>query len=103
MLNNTMAARMPRMAITTSSSTSVKPAWWRRDRRRASLSLARSILCPLLELSVCRLVEDAGGVALDRAVHGALGRRRLVGEELGARGNRCGGVSGGGRAVQEGG
>src|ERR1700716_4721854 len=36
MLKRTMAARMPRMAMTTSSSTSVKPLWPRRNRLLAS-------------------------------------------------------------------
>src|SRR5213592_1821973 len=64
MLKRTIAARMPRIAMTTSNSTRVKPPWLRCERRRASLSSARSMVVVLPPSSLSRLGVAAGRVRL---------------------------------------
>src|ERR1700737_1254680 len=98
MLKRTMAARMPRMAITTRSSTSVKPPWPRRSRLLASaerFTLIRALngLPKLLRVvRTGRPSEDAmdGAVAIvgPGDVREGLGGRwplveQVTGEELG--------------------
>ena len=62
MLKRTIAARMPRIAMTTSNSTRVKPPWLRCERRRASLSSARSMVVVLPPSSQSRLGTVSCGI-----------------------------------------